>query len=70
MPCRRLIDARLRPDHRAAELACGHEVEPDAGEMAERYGADTAVLEWRGRLVCSGCGGCNIDMVVTGSERR
>jgi len=33
--------------------ACGHQVEPDVGEMAERYGADTAVLEWRGRLICS-----------------
>jgi hypothetical protein len=27
--------------------ACGHQVEPDAGEMAERYGADTAVPDWR-----------------------
>jgi len=38
--------------------------------MAERYGADTAVPEWRERLVCCRCGGRNVDMVVTGTERR
>jgi hypothetical protein len=50
--------------------ACGHEVEPDAAEMAERYGAKTTVPEWRERLVCSVCGSRNVDMVVTGTERR
>jgi len=49
---------------------CGHQVEPDADEMAERYGADTTVPEWRERLVCSVCGSHNVDMVVTGTERR
>jgi hypothetical protein len=38
--------------------------------MAERYGANTAVPEWRERLICSKCGSRNIDMVVTGTERR
>jgi hypothetical protein len=38
--------------------------------MAERYGADMAVPEWRDRLVCSACGSRNVDMVVTGTERR
>jgi hypothetical protein len=38
--------------------------------MAERYGAGTSVLEWRERLVCSRCGSRNVDMVVTGTERR
>jgi hypothetical protein len=33
--------------------ACGHQVEPDPAEMAARYGADTSVLDWRDRLVCS-----------------
>ena len=33
--------------------ACARQVEPDPGEMAARYGADTSVLEWRQRLVCS-----------------
>jgi hypothetical protein len=31
--------------------ACGHRVEPDAAEMAEHYGAETAVFEWRARLL-------------------
>ena len=34
--------------------ACQHQVEPDAAEMAQRYGADTSVLDWRERLVSSG----------------
>jgi hypothetical protein len=38
--------------------------------MAERYGADTAVPEWRKRLVCSKCGSREIGMVVTGTARR
>jgi hypothetical protein len=50
--------------------ACGHRVEPDPTEMATRYGAETTVPEWRGRLVCSQCGSRNIDMAVTGTERR
>jgi hypothetical protein len=50
--------------------ACGHEVEPDAGEMAQRCGAKTAVPEWRKRLVCSRCGSRNVDIVVTGTERQ
>ena len=50
--------------------ACGHQVEPDADEMAARYGADPSVLDWRDRLVCSECGGRQVDIVVTGTERR
>jgi hypothetical protein len=37
--------------------------------MAARYGAETGVLEWRDRLVCSRCGGREVDMVVTGERR-
>jgi hypothetical protein len=33
--------------------ACQHQVEPDPTEMAERYGAETTVPDWRERLVCS-----------------
>jgi hypothetical protein len=36
--------------------ACQHQVEPDPAEMAARYGADTSVLDWHERLVCSKCG--------------
>ena len=50
--------------------SCGHQVEPDPAEMAARHGADTPVLDWRERLVCSDCGGRQVDMVVTGTERR
>jgi hypothetical protein len=47
--------------------ACGHQIEPDATEMAERYGAEMPVLEWRQRLVCSACGSGDVDI---GTERR
>jgi len=30
---------------------CQHQVEPDPAEHARRYGAETSVLEWRGKLV-------------------
>jgi hypothetical protein len=48
--------------------ACRHRVEPDPAEMATRYGAETPVLDWRQRLVCSQCGGRKIDMVLTGTK--
>jgi hypothetical protein len=50
--------------------ACGHQVEPDPAEMAERYGADVPVRDWCDRLACSKCGSRQADMVVTGTERR
>jgi hypothetical protein len=28
--------------------ACGHRAEPDPAEIAQRYGAETSVPEWRG----------------------
>jgi hypothetical protein len=34
--------------------ACGHQVEPDPGEHARRYGAETTVSDWKQRLACSG----------------
>jgi hypothetical protein len=48
---------------------CRRRVEPDPAELAERYGAATAVLEWKGRLVCSGCGSRRVDTVVTGERQ-
>jgi Zn finger protein HypA/HybF involved in hydrogenase expression len=48
---------------------CRHRVEPDATEMAERYGAETTVPDWRERLVCSQCGSRRVDFVVTGQRR-
>jgi hypothetical protein len=49
---------------------CRYQVEPDPAEQAGRYGAETPVPEWRERLVCSRCGGREVDMVVRGTERR
>jgi hypothetical protein len=43
---------------------CRHQVEPDPAEMAARYGADTPVLDWRERRVCSSGSG------PVGSDRR
>jgi len=48
---------------------CRHEVEPDAHEQAQRYGADMPVPEWAARLNCSRCGRRNTDFVVTGARR-
>jgi hypothetical protein len=50
--------------------ACQHQVEPDPAEMAERYGAEMTVPDWRERLVCSRCGSRDVDMVVSGTKRR
>jgi len=50
--------------------ACQHQVEPDPAEVAARYGADTSVLDWRERLICSKCGCVEVDFVVTGTARR
>ena len=48
---------------------CNHQVEPAAAEMAARYDADTAVLDWHKRLVCSACGSRRVDFVLTGARR-
>jgi hypothetical protein len=46
-----------------------HQVEPDPAELVEWHGADTPVVDWRERLVCSKCGGRDIDFVVSGTSR-
>jgi len=38
--------------------------------MVARYGGDASVLDRRDRLVCSVCGGRQVNIVVTGTERR
>jgi hypothetical protein len=48
---------------------CQHQIEPDPAEMATRYGADTSVLDWHKRLVCSRCAGREIDFVLSGARR-
>jgi hypothetical protein len=49
---------------------CGRQVEPDPAFHASRYGAEVNVLEWRKKVVCSRCGSRQVDMVVSGTERR
>jgi hypothetical protein len=49
--------------------ACNHRVEPDPAAMAQRYGADTTVRDWHKRLICSRCGGREVDFVLTGARR-
>jgi hypothetical protein len=44
---------------------CRHQIELDPTEMATRYGAETSVLDWRERLVCSRCKSRDVDMVVS-----
>jgi hypothetical protein len=48
---------------------CGHQVEPDPAELAQRHGAETAVLDWRRRLVCSQCNSRDVHFVVSGIKR-
>jgi rubredoxin len=49
---------------------CGHRIEPDPAEQAQRYGAGTPVPDWRQRLACPACGSRDVDMVVTGTGWR
>jgi hypothetical protein len=44
---------------------CSHQIEP----VTARYGAETPVLDWHKRLVCSACGSRDIDFVLTGTRR-
>jgi hypothetical protein len=49
---------------------CWHQAEPDAAEMVARYGAGTAVLEGRERLVCSRCGSQGVGLLVSRIKSR
>jgi hypothetical protein len=48
---------------------CRHRVEPDPAEMVARYGADTSIPDWHKRLVCSRCGGREVDFVLSGARQ-
>ena len=50
-----------------APPGCQHRVEPDPAEMADRYGAEVTLIDWRDRLVCSRCGSHKVDLVMTGT---
>jgi hypothetical protein len=49
---------------------CSYLFDPDPVAMAARYGAHTSVSRLAQRLVCSHCGGREVDMVLTGTKRR
>jgi hypothetical protein len=49
----------------ARRRACGHRVEAERAELARQHRHD-----WREPLVCSKCGGWEVDLVVSGTERR
>lgn len=46
-----------------------HRVEPDIGELVERHGTGTTVIDWAHRLRCSACGARAADFVVSGARR-
>ena len=48
---------------------CGYWSEPDPAEQACWYGPETMIREWHQRLVCSRCGGREVDFVLTGARR-
>jgi hypothetical protein len=53
------------------EAAVTNRIEPEIPpRWLLEYGAGTPVFDWRARLVCSRCGSRQVDMVVTGTERR
>jgi len=49
----------------------GRQIEPELAELARHRGATTTVVEWReeARLLPV-CESANVDLVVTGTERR
>ena len=44
---------------------CGHRFEPERAELARQHRHD-----WREPLVCSKCGGWEVDLVVSGTKRQ
>jgi len=49
--------------------ACQHQNQTDPADVAERFGAETSLVAWRDRLVCSNCGSRDIEMVLMGRRR-
>ena len=44
---------------------CLHQATPDLVEQVARHGTELTVIDWKKRLVCSRCGSCNVDSVVS-----
>jgi hypothetical protein len=49
--------------------ACRHENKADPAVVARVFGADLTVAEWRKRLVCSRCGGRDVEVLFMGRRR-
>jgi hypothetical protein len=48
---------------------CRHENHADAAVVARVFGAHLPVAEWRKRLVCSRCGGRDVEVLFMGRHR-
>jgi hypothetical protein len=48
---------------------CGHRAEPDVADQVAHHGEAMTVIDWAKRLRCSGCGGREVDFVVSGAAR-
>jgi hypothetical protein len=48
---------------------CRHENQTDPAVVAQIFGADRALAEWRKRLVCSRCGGRDVEVLFMGRRR-
>ncbi len=48
---------------------CNHQNQTDPADLAQIFGADLPVAEWRKRLVCSRCGGRDFMVLFMGRRR-
>ena len=46
---------------------CHHQNQTDPADVAQIFGPDLAVAEWRKRLVCSRCGGRDVEVLFYGT---
>jgi hypothetical protein len=53
------------PTDRERKLNRGDQIEPDPARLAQWYGADRPIIDCASGCVCSGCGGRDVDFVVT-----
>ncbi len=48
---------------------CGHQVQPDIGNLVSWHGAGMLVIDWAARLQCQLCGARDADVIVTGARQ-
>jgi hypothetical protein len=49
---------------------CRHQNKTDPADVADIYGAELAIVEWRKRLVCSRCGSRDVETAFMGRRRN